>query len=151
MTSPSPRPTVLLVEDSDDDAFFFRRALRKSRIEHELVHLLNGGAAIQFLENLLARKDSAEGTAGSETHLFLDLKLPIFSGFEVLEWLQSRDAGHGLHISILSGSDSAIDVLQARRLGVRDYFVKPVTAAALRARLLGEPSGVPCIADASSA
>jgi DNA-binding response OmpR family regulator len=151
MTSTSPRPTVLLVEDSDDDAFFFRRALQKCRIEHDLVHLPDGGAAIRYLEEFLGRACARETRPASHTHLFLDLKLPILSGFEVLEWLRNRSTGHGLHISILSGSDSAIDVSQARQLGVRDYFVKPVTAAALRARLLGESSGLPRVADASPA
>jgi len=135
MTLTAARPTILLVEDSDDDAFFFRRALNKCRLEHDLIHFSDGASAVEFLEKLFR----GGGETQAPKHLFLDLKLPVMSGFELLEWLSNRFAEKKnlLQVSILSGSDSAVDMSHARHLGVSDYFVKPVTPALLKARLQG--------------
>jgi DNA-binding response OmpR family regulator len=121
--------TVLLVEDSDDDAFFFERALANSGAIAKLVRVVDGGSAIQFLER--ASHDSLD--LRQNLLLFLDLKLPVLSGFDVLKWIRER--GLLLEIVVLSGSDLEMDVSAARELGASDYLVKPISATALKARL----------------
>lgn len=83
-------PLVVLVEDSDDDAFFFERTLRKCDIPHTYLRLGDGGAALRYLEKKMAAAANGEGT--SSTVLFLDLKLPFLSGFEILRglWIKTR-------------------------------------------------------------
>jgi CheY-like chemotaxis protein len=73
------RRTVLLVEDSSDDAFLFKRNLDAlHRFEACLVG--DGRSAIRFLETAL--------TSGCLPHaIFVDLKLPAMSGLDLLEWL----------------------------------------------------------------
>ena len=46
----SSRPYVLLVEDSDDDAFFFRWTLEKCGFNCDVEHAADGAAAIEKLE-----------------------------------------------------------------------------------------------------
>ena len=41
-----PRPKILLVEDSEDDAFFFDLALGKTGWPGERVHVMDGEQAI---------------------------------------------------------------------------------------------------------
>lgn len=120
---------VLLVEDSDDDAFFFERALRSAGIPGQLTRVADGGAAVEYLERV-----SAESKDLSRTHvLFLDLKLPVLSGFDVLKWI--KDKNLSIEVFVLSGSDLDSDIEAATRLGASDYLVKPISAAELTRRL----------------
>jgi DNA-binding response OmpR family regulator len=120
-----PQPKILLVEDSEDDAFFFRRSLKKTGIPCECVHVWNGGAATSYLQE---NQDLS--------HLvFLDLKIPVLTGFEVLKWIQDQSFKDRLEIVVLSGSDDPRDISAAREFGVSDYLVKPVSVQDLTRRL----------------
>ena len=44
------KPTVLLVEDSPEDALLFRRALRNCRSEVQLKQVTDGRAAVDYLK-----------------------------------------------------------------------------------------------------
>jgi len=133
MSSPSPRPFVLLVEDSDDDAFFFQRALRKSQARFDVVRVSDGAEAIRFFETCFPASDGRPTPVPN--YIFLDLKLPFLNGFEILEWLGNRRVLEQLKIAILSGSESVADVRRSAELGVNDYLVKPVPVSTLRERL----------------
>lgn len=123
------RPLALLVEDSEDDAFFFRWALRKCGLECELIHVADGGSAIRYLESI------AQGQARRPDVVFLDLKLPTYSGFEILSWLQRNALHPALRVVILSGSEHTGDIGRATELGAAGYFVKPISAEQLRGEL----------------
>ena len=123
---------VLLVEDSDDDAFFFERAFASVQVSSSLIRVANGGEAVEFLQR-------ATGTSLdlSQTHcVFLDLKLPVLSGFEVLKWI--KEHGINVEVNVLSGSDLDSDMEMARALGAAEYLVKPVSTQEIRKRLLCE-------------
>jgi DNA-binding response OmpR family regulator len=112
-----PEGKILLVEDSEDDAFFFRRSLKKTGLFCECVHVWNGGAATLYLQE---NQDCS--------HLvYLDLKTPVLDGFEVLKWIQDQPFKDRLEIVVLSGSDDPRDVSLVRDFGVNDYLVKPVS------------------------
>lgn len=123
--------TVLLVEDWDDDAFFFERAFRRSGMDGTLVRVIDGGAAVEYLK----RAAGASRDITRSHIIFLDLKLPVLSGFDVLRWI--RDQELAAEVIVLSGSDLDTDVAAARRLGASDYLVKPIAAADIK-RVLQE-------------
>ena len=50
MSRSTQRPSVLLVEDSEDDAFFFLRALRLAGTAGPVTHVADGGLAIHYVE-----------------------------------------------------------------------------------------------------
>ena len=129
MPTPPRRPLVLLVEDSDDDAFLFSRTLRLAGFKGQVVHLSDGGVAIAYLEQVLF--------AGAPVPdlVFLDLKIPTFSGFEVLEWVRTQQFPRPLEIDVLSGSDDTVDRARALQLGAATYYTKPVVLPQLEARL----------------
>jgi CheY-like chemotaxis protein len=125
MTTPTPQLKILLVEDSEDDVFFFLRSLKKTGIPCECVHVWNGGAATSYLHE---NQDLS--------HLvFLDLKIPVLTGFEVLKWIQGQSFKDRLEIIVLSGSDDPRDISSAREFGVSDYLVKPVSVQDLARKL----------------
>jgi CheY-like chemotaxis protein len=114
-------PSLLLVEDSEDDAFFFRRTLEKSGASCLLHHVLNGAEAVEFLQ--------ASGSGGNPPlpyAIFLDLKMPVLNGFEVLEWMRTQTFPAPIQVIVLSGSEHQDDRARASDLGATDYLVKPV-------------------------
>lgn len=119
-----PERSVILVEDSDDDAFFFERALAKTGLRANVIRIKDGGAAVEHL------KTSGDRQANL---IFLDLKLPVLSGFDVLKWM--REHNFSAEVIVLSGSDLESDKRLARELGASDYLVKPVSAEELNKRL----------------
>ena len=122
-------PIVFLVEDSPDDEFFFRSALTRTGLACELLHAPDGASAIQFFE--AAR--SADGTrrAGCPDIVFLDLKMPVVSGFDVLTWLRRNPFNPPLDVAVLSGSDRTQDISLAQSLGASMFYVKPLSAERL--------------------
>jgi DNA-binding response OmpR family regulator len=125
MSPSTPQPKILLVEDSEDDVFFFRRSLKKTGITCDCVHVWNGGAATSYLQN----------NQGVSHLVFLDLKIPVLTGFEVLKWIQDQSFKDCLEIIVLSGSDDPRDISAAREFGVSDYLVKPVSVEDLARKL----------------
>lgn len=114
-------PLVLLVEDSEDDAFFFRWSLQKTGVPCDLVHVADGGAARAHFDAVRS------GGKPRPDLVFLDLKLPTCSGFELLVAVQQQRWSSPLRIVVLSGSEHDGDVARATALGASTYFVKPVS------------------------
>jgi DNA-binding response OmpR family regulator len=130
MPGNSSRPRVLLVEDSDDDAFFFQWTLHKGLIDCEISHIVDGAAAIEYLEKSLS-------TTHRPDLIFLDLRLPNCSGFEVLKWIRDHHVEPSLDVAVLSGSEHILDIQRAHSLGASAYYIKPLAVEQLRARLAG--------------
>jgi CheY-like chemotaxis protein len=113
--------SVLLVDDSSDDRLFVRRALRKNPGFAVVGELCDGEEAIAYL--------SGEGIYGDREKfpypdvVFLDLKMPFKTGYEVLEWIQSQRLGK-LRVVVLSGSFLPDDITRTRELGANAYFKK---------------------------
>jgi len=123
------QPVILLAEDSEDDAYFFERALRKAWVGCSLLRAVNGKQAIEIL-------GSSTGSARpSPCLIFLDLKMPVMSGFDVLEWLRFSGLDPVPKVIVLSGSNDEDDRARALSLGAAEYLVKPITADNLRERI----------------
>ena len=112
-------PAILLAEDSDDDAFFFERALRKACTPCSLVRARNGKIAIELLSG-------SSASALEPLLIFLDLKMPVMSGFDVLAWLASSPIASKPKVFVLSGSNDQTDKERALALGAAEYLVKRI-------------------------
>jgi CheY-like chemotaxis protein len=115
--------TALLVEDSPDDSFFFQRALKQGSTPCDLQHVTDGRMAIDFLRECQSKPGLVPDI------IFLDLKMPILNGFEVLEWLRSQPPMPATLVVVLSGSNEESDKRRAKELGAAGYIVKPVLSA----------------------
>lgn len=122
-------PTLLLVEDNEDDAFFMRRALTRAGITHRLHHVGDGREAIAYLAG---EGRYADRTAHPlPTIMFLDLNLPYKTGLQVLEWVRQQPQLSRLIVIALTSSSESVDLKRAYQLGANSYVVKPPSAERL--------------------
>jgi len=115
------KPSLLLVEDSEDDAYFFQRTLQKSKHTCAFRRAANGAEAVELLQ-----QSSASDSRQLPEVIFLDLKMPVLNGFEVLDWLKHQPFASQIRVIVLSGSEHQDDKDRAAKLGASDYLVKPV-------------------------
>jgi CheY-like chemotaxis protein len=125
----NPTPTILLVEDNDDDVFMMRRALTQADVANPLQVVTDGQQALDYLSG-------AREYADREQHplpfiIFLDLKLPYFDGFEVLSWMRRERTLDSIVVIVLTSSAEPRDQERAYAMGARSYLVKPPTPDAL--------------------
>jgi CheY-like chemotaxis protein len=124
--------SLLLVEDSSDDAFFFKRTLNKTGLECTFQHVADGELAIKALNVAF----NGNGTGQKPPNLvFLDLKMPVMNGFEVLAWIKRQPFSQELSVIVLSGSDDSADRLRASELGARGYLVKPINPVSIAEKI----------------
>lgn len=130
--------TILIAEDSEDDVFFLKRALKQAKLLHPTQVVTDGREALDYL--------SGQGPFADRSKyplprlLFLDLKLPYKHGFEVLAWMRAQTALATIPVVILTSSSETRDVEQARELGAQSFLVKPPYPDDLRSlfgKLLG--------------
>jgi CheY-like chemotaxis protein len=117
------RPTILLVEDNDEDAFLLRRALRLEKVDCALQVVEDGQEAIEYLGGSGKYADRAQ--YAFPQLVLLDLKLPYVHGFEVLAWVATQPACKDLRIIILTSSGEERDRDKAEQFGIKWYFTKP--------------------------
>jgi CheY-like chemotaxis protein len=115
--------TVLVADDDANDVFFLRRAFQKAGLTCPIVDVPDGEKAINYLAGSDGFGDRHRFPIPSL--LFLDLKMPKVSGFEVLEWLQKHNDLTTIRVVVLSSSNLPGDMQKARLLGAHDYRVKP--------------------------
>lgn len=114
---------ILLIEDSADDAFFMRYALEKTGIDHDLRVVTNGQQALDYLSGL--REFNDRNAFPVPSVVFLDLKLPLLNGFEILAWMRNQPALRDVPVVVLTGSSEDRDKKRAMDLGAKSYCVKP--------------------------
>lgn len=120
---------VLLVEDNDDDVFFFQRAWQQAGVPNPLQVARDGQEAI----DLLAGTGPYQGTERGAPPgiVLLDLKLPFRSGHEVLAWIREQPACRRCVVLFLTSSRESTDVRRAYEAGANGYLVKPASASQL--------------------
>jgi len=123
--------SVLVVDDSEDDRLFLRRAVAQFP-RFKIVHELEDGVdAVAYLQ--------AEGPYHDRRRyplpdlVLLDLKMPLMTGYDVLRWLQSQ-CFPSIMVLVLSGSDLQQDVDISLALGAHGYWTK--TASPEKQRLI---------------
>lgn len=112
--------------------FFLKRGMKQAGIQNPILSFENGRLAKDFLAQLDDTSPGAEARR-RPCLIFLDIKMPLMSGLEVLEWARTQPALANIPIVVLSGSTAASDIARARELGASEYLIKPATAENLAA------------------
>jgi len=125
--------TILLAEDNEDYALILQAAMKSIGWINPIRIVHNGQEAINYLRG--------EGKYGDReawpfpSVMFVDIKMPLVDGFEVLRWVRQHPECSVLPTMMLSSSDDDKDVRLAYELGASGYFVKPATMEDLQAIL----------------
>ena len=122
-------PVILLVEDDPNDALITQKALRKVGLDQKIIHVPDGWEAMLYLSGKPPFNDPS--ACPLPVLILLDIKMPKYSGFDVLTWLHSRPELAKVPVIILTGSIYPEDRERATELGAIGYEVKPVDSAEL--------------------
>jgi CheY-like chemotaxis protein len=121
---PSREKLILLVEDSVDDVFFFKRSIDKAGLKNP-VHVL------QSVDDAICYLDGRNEFANREhfplpSIIVVDLHVPGKDGFELLKWLGDKAQLRSLHVIVLTGIGRMEDINRAYQMGANSFLTKPI-------------------------
>lgn len=118
MTAKENSARVLLIEDNVDDEGLTIRALRQIEPTPRVDIVRDGDQAVRWLYD--------HASEGKIDLVLLDLKLPRYSGLDVLAELRAEGASRNLRVVVFSSSDEVEDVETAIKLGANGFVKKPL-------------------------
>ncbi len=104
---------VLVADDEDSIRFVLRETLEAEG--HQVNEVADGESALDAL------------TSGQFDIAFLDIRMPGYSGLEVLE--QLRSSGSDTAVVIITAQNTMDNAVEAMKRGALDYLVKPFSLA----------------------
>ncbi|MEP7257204.1 MAG: response regulator [Flavitalea sp.] len=116
---------ILLVEDNKSDARLAIRALKKHNLANNLIHLIDGAQALDFIFG--KGEYLGRNIENKPKVIFLDIKMPKVSGLEVLRVIKNDDRTKLIPVVMMTSSKEEKDILESHKLGVNSYVVKPVS------------------------
>ncbi|MEM1251887.1 MAG: response regulator [Cyanobacteria bacterium P01_H01_bin.21] len=129
--SESTYPTLLVVEDSDEDFEALNRIMRKNcQFEVPTMRCVDGDDALDFLyrEGSYADHPLAEMPG----LILLDLNLPGTDGREVLSQIKQDDQLKTIPVVVMTTSSNPKDIEACYRSGVNSYMLKPTNIEQLK-------------------
>ena len=124
-------PTLLVVEDSDEDFEALNRIMRKTcQFEVPTMRCVDGDDALDFLhrEGIYANYPSTERPG----LILLDLNLPGTDGREVLSEIKQDDQLKTIPVVVMTTSSNPKDIEECYRSGVNSYMLKPTNIEQLK-------------------
>jgi CheY-like chemotaxis protein len=120
MSTVSPAPTILIVDDDEGHAILIRENLEAAGLRNRIEHFRDGQAVLDFF----ARRRS---DATPEMYLILlDIRMPKVDGIEVLRRLKADPELGRLPVIMLTTTDDSREVERCYELGCNVYIQKPV-------------------------
>lgn len=113
--------TILIADDSPVITKFFTKTFET---DFNILVAKNGEEAIKVIEDNL--NDS------SFVGAFIDLQMPIKSGYDVLDYLSANNLFATIPTSVISGEDSQNGIERATNYGIVDMLQKPFNADAAK-------------------
>jgi two-component system, cell cycle response regulator DivK len=106
------RPTVLVVEDFEDNRFMMRRLLEMSG--YRVVEAVNGNQAVEMAES------------ERPAIILMDLSLPMLDGLAATRRIREQNGLGRVPIVAVSAHDSADFHAEALAAGCNEYVTKPI-------------------------
>lgn len=121
MSNASTTPSILVVEDSDEDFSAMERILRRSAVPVGLQRCTGAEQTLSRLEEMEREPRPADRAPAL---IVLDLNLPGRDGRYVLQELRRREAWRKIPVVIFSTSSSEQDIAWCYAHGANSYHVK---------------------------
>jgi CheY-like chemotaxis protein len=115
---------ILILDDEASDQSVLTRGLRKLGVQNPILCLEEGRDAIRYFQGEPPYDDRTKFPLPSI--LFLDLKLPAITGWDVLDWIKGLQMKKECEIFIYSVISSVDDVKRVYSLGADSFIKKPV-------------------------
>ncbi len=110
---------ILLVDDDEVDVMTVKRAFARANISNPIFVATNGLEALEML-----RKDAIPP---KRRIVLLDINMPKMNGIEFLRELRADPELQHVTVVALTTSNADRDRLEAYKLNVAGYLLKPVT------------------------
>ncbi len=127
------RHVILLLEDNDDDAFFFQRVVDKVGLDLQTHRAHNGQEGIDYLLGAGSFSDRARFPL--PTIVLVDLKMPVCDGYDFLAWKAGQDNFACLPAIVMTSSRQESDIRRCYQLGAHSFTAKVSTMELLRERI----------------
>jgi DNA-binding response OmpR family regulator len=121
---------ILLIEDDQNDALLFQRALRASRFDVSLFTVTTIAEAKSYLRG--EEKYANRAAYPLPSLIVLDLMLDGRSGLELCDWIRKREQTSIIPITVLGGSGSPAERDDVLRHGANAYHQKPLATEDLQ-------------------
>ncbi len=115
-------PTILVVEDNEDDLFLFQFAVKRGSYGATFHYVRDGQEAISYMKGEAPFEDR-------KAHPFpdvviLDLELPKIDGFQVLDWIRATPGCKELRVFALTGWEPGPHAGRAKAAGADRVLFK---------------------------
>ena len=129
---------ILIVEDYEDDAKLLQVLLTSCGIANPVRIALSAEEAMNYLLG-------GPPFANRSLHplpgvVFVDLKLPGISGFDLLQWMKGHAELKDTFVVVLSATGDLMSVQTAYTLGANSFLIKPCRAADLENLIICYPN-----------
>ena len=114
--------SVLLIEDNKDDEWLTLRSLKKIGLEKVTV-ARDGMTALSML---LGDQETGGKVSCAPDLVMLDLRLPKIDGLDVLRKIRADPLIGKVKVCVLTSSEDPHDMEVCKKLGVLDFFSKPL-------------------------
>jgi len=115
---------ILLTDDDEDDRDFFAEALEDLDLDYPVEFCKNG---VELLDRL---NDSSLSVPDI---IFLDLNMPILSGFETLQQIREDANFKDIPVIAIYSTSATVDGIKSTfGLGANAYVVKPIAFSDLK-------------------
>ena len=114
---------ILYVEDEENDVLLLQHVFGKAGITNPVQTVKDGKAAKDYLAGHPPFDDRRRHPLPGL--VLLDLNLPYWSGFEVLEWIRCQPQLRRLPVVVFTSSSRPGDIARAYDAGANGYLVKP--------------------------
>ncbi|MCE3280353.1 MAG: response regulator [Bacteroidetes bacterium] len=106
--------SILLVDDDQDDKYFFSKALNETGQEVQLATAANGAEALEKLQQF------------TPDVILLDLNMPVMNGVSFLKQIKKNKFLKDIPVIIYTDGLSIFDEAEALKLGAYQVITKPL-------------------------
>ena len=125
---------ILYVEDEEADVVLLRHVFDTTGIPNPLRAVKDGKLAKDYLAGKAPFDDRRRHPLPGL--VLMDLNLPYWSGFEVLEWMRQQRQLRPMPVVVFTSSNRPDDIARAYDAGANGYLVKPNALADLKSLVL---------------